>query len=162
MGIGGLKYGQIVNTIFLKVAVSDILTLFSARTAHQFFFQKVPHPILLVCTFIALCISTTLATAWPCGTLDEVPVCGLGYNGGKMSIWIWIYCIIVFFIQDAVKVAAWRLIMYFNIMNVNNEVHAKHVVEVDEEEMTETKTSEHPASDHHTSEHHEETKHSSH
>jgi len=144
MGIGGLQYGQIVNTIFLKVAVSDILTLFSARTAHQFFFQRMPHPILVCCTFMALCISTTLATAWPCGKLDEVPVCGLGYHGQKMAIWIWIYCIVVFFIQDSLKVCTWRLIMYFNFFNVNNEVHVKEqpVYEFKmDEELTVTKPS---------------------
>lgn len=123
-GIGGLFYGQIVNTIFLKVAVSDILTLFSSRTAHQFFFQRKPHPILLGCAFIALCLSTTLSLAWPNSLLDGVNVYGLGYNGQKMALWIWIYCIVVFFIQDALKVIVWRFIIHFNFFNVNNEVRA--------------------------------------
>eukprot|EP01114_Cavostelium_apophysatum_P018942 TRINITY_DN5964_c0_g1_i1.p1 TRINITY_DN5964_c0_g1~~TRINITY_DN5964_c0_g1_i1.p1 ORF type:complete len:1046 (+),score=348.60 TRINITY_DN5964_c0_g1_i1:162-3299(+) len=122
IGIGGLHYGQIVNSIFLKVAVSDILTLFSARTAHQFFFQRKPHVVLLICALIALSISTTLAVAWPCTVLDEVPVCGLGYHGQKIALWIWIYCLVVFFIQDAVKVGIWRLIIRFNWWNVNNKV----------------------------------------
>jgi len=122
IGIGGLNYGQIVNTIFLKVAVSDILTLFSARTAHQFFFQRKPHPILLGCALLALCLSTTLSLAWPQGVLDGVHVCGLGYSGQKIAIWIWIYCLLVFLIQDAVKVGAWRVIRYYNLFNVTNQV----------------------------------------
>eukprot|EP01119_Soliformovum_irregulare_P001655 TRINITY_DN1138_c0_g1_i1.p1 TRINITY_DN1138_c0_g1~~TRINITY_DN1138_c0_g1_i1.p1 ORF type:complete len:459 (+),score=139.31 TRINITY_DN1138_c0_g1_i1:382-1758(+) len=122
MGINGLTYGQIVNTMFLKVAVSDILTLFSARTAQHFFFQRKPHPVLLICCIIALCISTILALTWPPGTLDNVPVHGLGYDGQKMALWTWIYCIIVFIIQDGVKVAMWRIIIHYNFFNVNNIV----------------------------------------
>jgi H+-transporting ATPase len=101
LGIGGLKYGQITNVMFLKVAVTDILTLFSSRTAQQFFFQRMPHPVLLGCTSGALCLSTTLSLVWPCGTLDDVPVCGLGYNENrqKIALWVWLYCIVVFFIQ---------------------------------------------------------------
>jgi len=125
MGIGGLNYGQIVNVIFLKVAVSDVLTLFSARTAHQFFFQRKPHPVLFFCALGALSITTTLSLAWPEGFLDGVPVCGLGYKHQLIALWVWIYCLIVFVIQDAIKVGTWRLILHFNFMNVNNLVRQK-------------------------------------
>jgi len=124
-GIGGLFYGQIVNTIFLKVAVSDILTLFSSRTAQQFFFQRKPHPVLFCCALLALSLSTTLSLAWPDSLLDGVHVYGLGYNGQKMALWIWLYCIVVFLIQDVLKVAVWRIIIYFNLFNVNNEVKSE-------------------------------------
>lgn len=128
LGIGGLKYGQVVNVIFLKVAVSDILTLFSSRTAHQFFFRRKPHPVLFGCSVCALCLTTTLSLVWPCGALDSVPVCGLGYheNRQKIALWVWFYCFIVFLIQDVVKVSTWRVIMYFNFLNVNNLVHSDH------------------------------------
>jgi len=136
--IGSLTYGQIVNAIFLKVAVSDILTLFSARTAHLFFFQRKPHWVLLVCTGTALCISTTLALAWPCSKVDKIHVCGLAYEKGqKIALWIWLYCIIVFLIQDCVKVATWRLIIHFNLFNVNNEVTEKDIKE--EKDLTSDK-----------------------
>jgi len=135
-GIGGLYYGQIVNCIFLKVAVSDILTLFSARTGHQFFFQRKPHPVLFCCAVLALCLSTTLSLSWPHSTLDKVPVWGLGYEHQKIALWIWIYCFIVFFIQDAVKVLIWRILIYFNVFNVNNKVVAKEIIEEGEPEDT--------------------------
>jgi H+-transporting ATPase len=135
-GIGGLNYGQIVNVIFLKVAVSDILTLFSARTAHQFFFQRKPHPVLLSCAIIALCLSTTLALSWPDSILDGVHVYGLGYDHQKVALWIWIYCFIVFLIQDVVKVGAWRLIIHFNLFNVNNRVQTSDLLEVKTERVS--------------------------
>lgn len=133
LGIGGLKYGQIVNVMFLKVAVSDILTLFSSRTAQNFFFQRKPHPVLLGCCVFALCLSTTLALVWPCGTLDEVPVCGLGYHESrqKIALWVWLYCIVVFFIQDIVKVITWRILLHFNFFNVNNVVKTKGEEEIE-------------------------------
>jgi len=125
-GIGGLRYGQVVNAIFLKVAVSDILSLFSARTAHRFFFQRKPHPILMGCAGVALCITTILSLTWPCSSLDRVPVCGLAYKSGNLlALWVWIYCLVVFVIQDAFKVLTWQVIIRYNLFNVNNEVHAK-------------------------------------
>jgi H+-transporting ATPase len=122
-GIGGLEYGQIINALFLKVAVSDILTLFSSRTAHQFFYQRKPHIVLLICCCIALTATTLLSLFWPCGELDHVPVCGLAYVDGQLiALWVWIYCIIIFIFQDVVKVFLWRIIMRFNWFNINNVV----------------------------------------
>lgn len=123
-GIGGIEhYGHIVNMIFLKVAVSDILTLFSSRTSHQFFFMRRPHPVLFVSCIVALGVTTTLALTWPCTKLDKTPVCGLAYGDNKLlALWVWIYCIIVFIIQDVFKVTTWWLIRHFNIFNVNNQV----------------------------------------
>lgn len=121
IGIGGLEYGQIVNTIFLKVAVSDILSLFSTRASHQFFFKRRPHHILVICTATALTLSTTLSLTWPCSVLDEIHVCGLAYRSGNyIALWTWIYCFIVFVIQDSLKVLIWHIIIKFNFFNVQN------------------------------------------
>jgi len=91
-----------------------------------------------------LCLSTTLALAWPCGTLDEVPVCGLGYNHQKIALWVWIYCLVVFVIQDALKVGVWRLILHYNLFNINNEVKAKTLEETELSNLnTATTTSDH-------------------
>lgn len=130
MGIGGLEYGQIVMTMFLKVAVSDILTLYSARTAQLFFFQRKPHWVLTMACAIGLSISTAISLGWDCTTLDEVHVCGLGrVPGQKIALWVWIYSIVVFVIQDAVKVIAWRIVIRYNWCNVNNIVAVqKHSV----------------------------------
>jgi len=122
LGIGALDYGHVTCVMFLKVAVSDILSLFSSRTAHQFFFQRKPHKVLVICTTIALMTSTTLALTWPCTTLDDVPVCGLAYTPGDyIALWVWLYCIGVFFVQDILKVAVWRIIIHFNFFNVKNQ-----------------------------------------
>jgi H+-transporting ATPase len=121
-GIGGIdQYGHVVNMMFLKVAVTDILTLFSSRTSHQFFFMRRPHFVLGICAVLALGITTTLSLVWPCSKLDKIPVCGLAYKDGKLlALWVWIYCVIVFLIQDIIKVGVWWVIRHFNFFNVHN------------------------------------------
>jgi H+-transporting ATPase len=137
-GSSGLVYGHIVTAIFLKVAISDILSLFSCRTADKFFFQKKPHPALFGACVIAVIVSTLIALLVPCNpitividgvtynsttTLDHVPICGLAYNGANLlALWVWIYCIVCFFIQDVLKVITWRLLIRYNAWNINNEV----------------------------------------
>ena len=46
LGIGGLSFGQITTTIYLKVSISDFLTLFSARTGGTFDFHLIECPEL--------------------------------------------------------------------------------------------------------------------
>jgi len=136
VGIGGLEYGQIITVMFLKVAVTDVLTLFSARTGELFFFQRKPHVLLVSCCVLALSVSTVLSMAWPCGTLDRIRVCGLGYTtaGRWMALWVWIYCVIVFFLQDALKVGVWKLIIQFNLFNNNSALLQEEVALAEEEE----------------------------
>lgn len=54
IGLGGVSYGQITTSIFLKVAVSDFLTLFSARADEEWFWTSRPAPILLAAAAFAL------------------------------------------------------------------------------------------------------------
>jgi H+-transporting ATPase len=133
IGLGGLNYGHIVNVIFLKVAISDILSLFSCRTGDKFFFQRKPHPMLLGAVVVACAASTAIALFVPCGhgdakgtgsALDGVPICGLYHEDGYMfAIWTWLYCIVCFWIQDILKVATWRALISYNAWNINNDVN---------------------------------------
>ncbi len=60
-----------------KVSLSDFLTLFSCRTQEGFFWTVPPGKPLMVAVIISLGISTGLASAWPKGHLDGLPVMGL-------------------------------------------------------------------------------------
>jgi H+-transporting ATPase len=100
LGIGGLSYGQITTAIYLKVSVSDFLTLFSARTGEKFFFDSQPSPILVGAAMVALSCSTILACLWPSSTPDGIYALGLTKRTPKfLPLYIWIYCIIWWFIQ---------------------------------------------------------------
>lgn len=91
-----------------QVSISDFLTLFSARTHEGFFWSVRPSPVLLVAGLLALSLSTTLACIWPTGYTDKVPVEGLAKGSYTLlPLWIWLYCVFWWFVQDAFKVAAY-------------------------------------------------------
>eukprot|EP00977_Amphora_coffeiformis_P013851 scaffold3763_cov165-Amphora_coffeaeformis.AAC.2 len=117
LGMSGVQYGQIITSIYLKVSVSDFLTLFSARTGQKFFWQVHPAGILLVGGFIALLLSSILALEWPKSTSDDIAVEGLHSDVG-LFCFVWIYCLIFWFIQDGLKVGAYRWMYATNFYNV--------------------------------------------
>jgi len=64
-----------------------------------------PGKPLLGAVTVSLIISTLLATFWPEGSLDGLPVIGLAVGEYTMTpAWIWMYCILWWFVQDALKV----------------------------------------------------------
>jgi len=122
-GIGGLTYGQIITACYLQVSVSAFLTLFCSRTQEKLFFTSAPHWILGIAACIALLSSTLLSVFWPCGTLSEVPICGLSYRVPKlMPIWVLIYCFVMFVIQDLIKYFTFWILFRFNFFNIRGQV----------------------------------------
>ena len=104
-GFPGLSYGQITTTIYLKVSISDFLTLFSARSGDDWFWSTVPAPILLAAGCFALTMSTILACVWPDSYPDGIYTEGLEHRRPYLlPVYIWIYCIFWWLIQDAAKV----------------------------------------------------------
>jgi H+-transporting ATPase len=100
IGLGGVSYGQITTSLFLKVAVSDFLTLFSARAGENWFWTSRPAPILLAAGALARSLSTFVACAWPMSRPDGIPTLGLERNAPLMlPVFIWVYCIVWWFIQ---------------------------------------------------------------
>ena len=109
-GLGGVSFGQVTTAVYLKVSVSDFLTLFSARTGGNFFWSRAPSGPLFGATVFALSCSTVLALAWPPGTLDAVPVVGLAYlSPNLLAIYVWIYCLVWWGVQDVCKVVSLSL-----------------------------------------------------
>merc|ERR1712054_204272 len=62
---------------YLKVSVSDFLTLFSARAGGDWFFMVKPAKILLCGAMIALSCSTCFAMFWPKSYPDGIQTEGL-------------------------------------------------------------------------------------
>jgi H+-transporting ATPase len=126
IGGGGLMYGQVINVIFIKVAVSDFLTLVSARTQESFFWSSNPSTVLWIGAAIALVASTLLGLLWPIGSLDGTPVYGLAYQSRNLiALWVWLYCIVTFFIQDLTKVLLFFILYRMNAFNILGERTAK-------------------------------------
>jgi H+-transporting ATPase len=129
IGLGGIPYDQITTIIYLKVSISDFLTLFSARTHDGFFWTSRPSNILVVAACFALFLSTLLACVWPAGYVDKMYVTGLADGDNKaMAFWVWLYCIFWWFIQDAAKVACYWYLHKYNIFGIN-EVLAPDLVQ---------------------------------
>jgi H+-transporting ATPase len=102
----------------LKISVSDFLTLFSARTGEKFFFQVPPAPILLAGGVIALTLSSLLAILWPQSKPDGIVTEGLESDMGTFAF-VWIYCLIFWFIQDFLKVMVYKWMYATNFNNIS-------------------------------------------
>ncbi len=120
-GLGGLSYGKVTTVIYLKISISDFLTLFSARTGDLPFWGTYPAPILLAAGGMSLIVSTIIACSWPKSEPDKILAIGLGY--GKpyaLAVYVWIYCIVWWFIQDFFKVIAYKLMERYNWFGYND------------------------------------------
>lgn len=123
MGIGKLQYGQITTIMYLKVSISDFLTLFSARTHDGFFWSSIPSPILLIAAGFSLTLSTILACAWPNGNVDDQNVTGLASRDPRaMAFYVWLYCIFWWFVQDLAKVLLYWWMEAYNILGINDSL----------------------------------------
>ena len=103
--------------IYLNVSVSTFLTLFSARTSDKFFFQIRPATILLVGGVLSLALSSVLAVVWPESELDGILTEGLQSDMGVFGF-IWMFCIVVWLIQDVLKVMTYRWMYAVNFNNI--------------------------------------------
>eukprot|EP01032_Pedospumella_encystans_P009783 gene9783-biopygen8139 len=120
-GIGGLSFGQITTSIYLKVSISDFLTLFSARTGPNWFWTTAPAPILLGAGCLALTASTIIACVWPDSRPDNVRTLGLARRPSyALALYIWLYCLVWYLVQDAAKVGTYRLLKKYNIFGYND------------------------------------------
>jgi H+-transporting ATPase len=119
-GLPSIPYPEIITMIYLKVSISDFLTLFSARTHNGFFWSDRPSPFLLGAAVCSLAISTIVACFWGEGVIDGIEVRGLVKGSYTLwPLWVWIYCVVWWFIQDACKVLTYMLLRKFNVFHIN-------------------------------------------
>ena len=100
--LGGLTYGQIIAGLFLKIAVSDHLTIYSARSEHRFMWNPKVYPSkkMMMSSAIGLLVSSLLALLWPASSPDEVVTKGLVYSKPyAFFVYIWLYCLVFWVIQ---------------------------------------------------------------
>lgn len=119
LGMDGASYGEITCAIYLKVSVSDFLTLFSARTGPSYFWKIKPAPMLLAGGCIALILSSLLSLFWPEGELDGIQVEGLVNNPGLFAF-VWLFSLLFWFIQDVLKVYSFKYMYKVNFYGIND------------------------------------------
>merc|ERR1711935_988679 len=121
LGLGGISYGKITSSIYLKVSVSDFLTLFSARAGGDWFFMVKPAPILLCGAMIALSCSTCFAMFWPKSFPDGIQTEGLIESPPYMlEVFVWTWSLVWWFVEDAAKVLCRWIVTTNNIFDINN------------------------------------------
>jgi H+-transporting ATPase len=121
LGLGGISYGKITSSIYLKVSVSDFLTLFSARAGGDWFFMVKPAPILLCGAMIALSLSTCFAMFWPKSYPDGIQTEGLVRSPPYMlEVFVWTWSLVWWLAEDAAKVFCRWIVHKYNIFNVND------------------------------------------
>lgn len=122
LGLKQLSFGQIITGIYLKVSISDFLTLFSARTGDNFFWTSTPAPILMGACCFSLCVSTIIACSWPKTSPDDVLTEGMfvAKEDHGLPFYIWFYCIMWWFVQDICKVYSWRYMRKINFLGIND------------------------------------------
>merc|ERR1719398_47728 len=121
LGLGGISYGKITSSVYLKVAVSDFLTLFSARAGGDWFFMVKPAPILLCGAMIALSCSTCFAMFWPKSYPDGIQTEGLVESPPYMlEVFVWSWSLTWWLAEDAAKVLCRWVVHKYNIFDINN------------------------------------------
>merc|ERR1711937_726421 len=121
LGLGGISYGKITSSIYLKVSVSDFLTLFSARAGGDWFFMVKPAPILLCGAMIALSCSTMFAMFWPKSYPDGIQTEGLVESPPYMlEVFVWCWSLSWWLAEDAAKVLCRWIVHKYNIFDINN------------------------------------------
>jgi len=121
LGLGGISYGKITSSIYLKVSVSDFLTLFSARAGGDWFFMVKPAKILLVGAMFALTCSTCFAMFWPKSYPDGIQTEGLVQSPPYMlEVFVWTWSLFWWFVEDAAKVFCRWIVHKNNIFDINN------------------------------------------
>lgn len=117
VGMQPVAYGQIITAIYLKVSVSDFLTLFSARTGVKYFWQVAPAPVLATGAAIALTLSSLLSIFWPESEPDGIPTEGLRNDMG-LFVFVWLFCLVFFLLQDLMKVQCYRIMIKTNFNGI--------------------------------------------
>ena len=120
LGLPPLTYGQVVAALYLKVSISDFLTLFSART-RGFFFTLRPAWPLLGGAVLALSCSTLLAAFWPFNESKDTKLDGFARGARRdrhasvLGV-VWLYCFMWWIVQDTVKVLLYALLFRTGVM----------------------------------------------
>merc|ERR1711861_119431 len=121
LGLGGISYGKITSSIYLKVSVSDFLTLFSARAGGDWFFMVKPAPILLGGAMFALTCSTCFAMFWPKSYPDGIQTEGLVRSPPyTLEVFVWSWSLSWWLAEDAAKVFCRYIVHKNNIFDINN------------------------------------------
>jgi H+-transporting ATPase len=91
-----INYSKVMMMMYLKISLSDFLTVFSARTDGPFW-EREPGGKLFIAAIFATTCSTIFALNWP---FEQ----GMTEISPDLCRFVWGYCIFWFFVQDVGKI----------------------------------------------------------
>jgi len=97
-----MSFEEVQSMIYLKVSISDFLTLFAART-NRMFWEVKPAPKLLGAAMFALGMSSILALTWNFDIGQENDKNGMEPITFLCLCFTWSYCLAWFLLQDFLK-----------------------------------------------------------
>mmetsp|Transcript_13677 Transcript_13677/g.39864 ORF Transcript_13677/g.39864 Transcript_13677/m.39864 type:complete len:972 (+) Transcript_13677:216-3131(+) len=119
----GMSYGQIQMMIWLTVSLLDFFSVFTARVANGFFFERALGRPLLCAAIFALAISTVLSIVWPFNSVGgETKEPKMEPLFGKHIGFVWGYCIGWALVQDCTKVILYKILMHFDLQNIRTDM----------------------------------------
>lgn len=115
-GIHTFAYGDLLTVIWMKVAIQDFLTVFSART-NSFFFTRKPGKLLTAAFCLATTVASFFAVYWflnfsgATGESGDIPeMKGIPW---RVAGFIWLYDLVWFIIQDTTKVGVYKAFEFY-------------------------------------------------
>ena len=99
-----LRYEELLMLMYLKVSISDFLTLFCARCRGPFYSRAPALP--LFCAFLVATGSATLIAMFGSVSDKTYPMDAIS---GRACLVVWAYNLAFFLVQDAVKVGCYQL-----------------------------------------------------
>jgi len=113
-GMDSLHYEQVKTMMYLKIALSDYLSLFNSRCQGWFFTRAPSWHVVFAAIFSTIC-SSMLAHWWPLGSdMTGIP--------GSVVAFVWLYTIVWGFIQDSCKVLAYFLLSRGQYIKVHEAI----------------------------------------
>jgi len=120
MNIPALSYGQLMAMMYLKVSLSDYLSLFNARTRSWLWSRK-PSGIVVGAGLFATVVATALSIYWPFGSqMEGIPP--------LLALYIWGYTLIAALFQDMAKVFTYWVLAKLHYIDPVDEVDADAIV----------------------------------
>merc|ERR1711998_586489 len=108
LGLSPLEYGQLMTMMYLKVSLSDYLSLFNART-RSWMWTRVPSTTVVAAGALATAAATLLAVAWPFG-------CGMDSIELDLVAFVWAYTLLASLVQDAAKMVTYATLQSFGLV----------------------------------------------
>lgn len=106
-GIDTLAYGEVLTIMYLKVSISDFLTVFTARTKSWFWTRK-PGMSLLIAALLSLIIATVLSMCWFLKLGGDMP--DMMSIDWRVTGFVWFVNLIFFFLQDLAKIVLFHIL----------------------------------------------------